>query len=103
MVNNTWPSPRGRRYSSSAYLLLEGGNEIARILHIALRCPETMKRRRAMYRRLSKRADASYPSRLMTTERLINSRLYPFCFRKVIAELGFVFNAWELCEACFSG
>src|SRR5262249_16286391 len=31
-----------------------------------------MKRRRAMYRRLSKAAEASYPSRLMTTECLIN-------------------------------
>src|SRR5262245_43630025 len=31
-----------------------------------------MKRRRAMYRRLSKAAETSYPSRLMTTECLIN-------------------------------
>src|SRR6266508_4738976 len=27
MVNNTWPSPRGRRYSSSAYNSPEVGNE----------------------------------------------------------------------------
>jgi len=36
-------------------------------------------------------------------KKLALTRLYPFCFRKVIAELGFVFNAWEICEACFSG